>query len=317
MTDPLRAQRPVGDNGNDNDGEAIRLGFGSAFIAYLIWGFSAAYYKLLAHVPSLEIIAHRAAWSIVFVGLVLVITGRMGEVRAALGSWQALIRLAMSATLISVNWLVFIWAVNTDQVLEASLGYFMMPLVNVVMGMLFLGERLSRWQGIAVALASCAVAYQTLTLGTLPWIALILAFSFGFYGYIRKTVSAGAASGLFIETLLILPFALGYLGWLEVGEAAEGTRSWITIGMLALTGILTGLPLIFFTYGARVLRLTTIGLLQYMTPSIHFALGVLVYHEALEADKLIAFGIIWLGLLIFTVDSLISHRRRARVGYRT
>ncbi|PLX39216.1 MAG: EamA family transporter RarD [Hyphomicrobiales bacterium] len=281
----------------------LRIGMTAALSAYLLWGFAVVFFKWVEHLPVWEIVANRIAWSVVFVGLFLFVRGRFGEVRAALATPKVRMALVVSTLLIATNWTVYIWAVTNAQVLPASFGYFINPLVNVLLGFLLLGERLTRNQSVAVGIAAVAVAIQALMLPGFPWISLTLAFSFGFYGYIRKLTPVGASPGLFIETAFLLPVALAYIAVLGANGEGHLFTAPLTSLQLALTGIVTALPLILFAVGARRLKLATIGLLQYLAPSIQFLLAVLVYGEPLSPIRFATFALIWLSLAIYTADS--------------
>jgi chloramphenicol-sensitive protein RarD len=269
------------------------------------------YWKLLAAVPAHEILAHRIVWSVPLLAGWLAVRGRGGELRAAVAAPRVLAVLAVTTVLIAGNWWTYIWAVNSGRIVEASLGYFINPLVSVVLGVIFLRERLGRRRVLALALAAAGVAVLTLRLGRLPWVAFALALSFGLYGLLRKQVRAEAETGLLVETAFLWPFALGFL-WLReaAGEAAFGHTGTGGGVLLAATGVVTVLPLVWFTRGARRLPLATIGFLQYLAPTLQFLLGVAVYREPFTAGHLAAFALIWAGLAVFTVDL----RARAREG---
>ncbi len=300
----------------DSNGAAIpRLPDKDAFAggifalgAFGIWGFLPVYFKYMADVPALEVLAHRIVWSVIFVGLLLIAAGRWGEVRAALRNRKLVAKLFLTALLISGNWLLFIWAVTHEHMLQGSLGYYINPLINVVMGVVLLGERLSKAKWIAVALTALAVLNLTLGVGEAPWIALTLAMLFGLYGFIRKTTVIAAQPGLFIETIVLMIPAVGYLVYLAwVGEGALGARSLGFDAMLMLAGVLTAVPLIFFAAAARRLRLATLGFFQFLTPTMQFLLAVFVYGEVFTDSHKITFGLIWLALAVYSADSW--HRR--------
>lgn len=295
-------------NAGSQDPREARAGLGFALSAYVFWGFLPIYYKLVDHIAADQVVAQRILWSVVFAGLYLTVAGRMREVVAILRTPAHGLRLLLSACFITVNWLVFIWAIGEHRVLEVSFGYFINPLVNVALGMVLLGERLTRWQAAAVAVAVAGVALQAAELGGIPWVSLGVAFSFGFYGYVRKTVPVGASPGLMVEVLLLAPFALAYLAYAgQGGEPVTGhsTAVWL---WLAGSGIVTAGPLILFAAGARRLPMKTLGVLQYVAPSIQFLLAVLIYGEPLEPLRLASFALIWLSLALY---SLGSYRQRA------
>jgi chloramphenicol-sensitive protein RarD len=277
--------------------------------AFVLWGLFPLYWKRLAAVPALEVVAHRMAWGLVAVAAWVTLRARWADVRAVASRPRTVARLAGSGALISVNWLLYIWAVVHDQVVEASLGYFINPLVNVVLGVLVLHERLNRAQRIAVALAAAGVAVLTLAHGRLPWIALALAISFGLYGLARKTVGADAVVGLLWETALMTPLAAAYLVVLgQRGTGAFGPSHPGTSALLALGGPVTAVPLALFAQGARALPLSTVGFLQYLSPSLQFLLAVLVFREPFTPAHAVTFAFIWAALAILTWDL----RRRLR-----
>ena len=277
--------------------------------AFMIWGLVPGYWKLLRFVPATEILAHRFVWTSVFMVLLLTWQQRWPEVLANLRSRRTALLCVASGAAIAINWFVFIWAVNAEHVLETSLGYFMSPLVNMLLGAIFLRERLTRAQFVSVLLASSAVFYLTFGFGRLPWVALALCFSFGLYGLLRKVSGAASIPGLFIETIVMMPVALiylvhlGRLHTLQFGLSSPGTSL-----LLVSTGIVTGLPLLWFAHAARHLRLTTVGFLQYLSPSCTFFLGVFAFHEPFQRAQMLAFGLIWIALAVFTADAVTRWR---------
>jgi chloramphenicol-sensitive protein RarD len=286
-----------------------RSGLLFGIASYGIWGLVPIYFKAVAEVPAVEVVAHRVAWSMVILSGVLIAQRRLGEARAAMGDFRTLRVLVLTTILIATNWFLFIWAVAHDRVLQASLGYFINPLVNVFLGMVFLRERLSRAGAVAVLLAAIGVGYQAFLGGEFPWIALVLAFSFGLYGLLRKTARVGAVAGLTVETSLLVPAALVYLAWCGTrGTLHFGAGSATIDSLLILSGVVTAAPLLCFTVAARLLPLSTMGFLQYLAPSGHFLLAVLVYGEPLETHHLITFGCIWAALAIFSIDQLRRQR---------
>jgi chloramphenicol-sensitive protein RarD len=272
--------------------------------AYLIWGLLPIFWKALQTVPALEILAHRIVWSLVVVLLLLAYKRAWRWLPAALRDRRTLLTFLATASFLSLNWFAYIWAVNAGYILETSLGYFITPLVNILLGMIFLQERLRFWQGVALALASSAVLYLTLSYGAFPWIALTLALSFGAYGLLRKIAPLNSLEGLTLETLLMFFPALAYLLTLAVnGRGSFGTTDARTTLLLILTGIITAFPLLLFASGARRITMTSLGFLQYIAPTITFFLGVFVYHEPLSTARLVGFSLIWVALLIYTLDS--------------
>ncbi len=277
-------------------------GLAYALAAYLSWGLLPLYFKALRPVPALEILAHRVLWSLALLAGLLAARGGWAAFRAPFRR-DKLPLLAVTTTLISVNWLVYIWAVQVGRVLEASLGYFVNPLVNVLLGVLFLGESLSGRQRAAVALAGVGVAVLVVRAGTFPWISLVLATSFGLYGLLRKRAAVDPVGGLLGETALLAPPALAYLALrAEAGTGAFGTNPGVTV-LLAAAGVITALPLVWFTLGIHRLRLSTMGLLQYVAPSGQFLLAVLLYREPFGPAHAAAFVFIWASLAIYSWDA--------------
>lgn len=285
-----------------------------AVAAFAFWGLTPIYFKLLHEVPPVQVLAHRVVWSVVFSALFISFRHGWLAVRAAAGNRKALATLALTAGLVSTNWLIYIYAVVNDQVMATSLGYYINPLVNVLLGMLFLGERLGRGKMIAVALAATGTATLAIELGGLPWISLSLAFTFGFYGLIRKQLALPAMAALFLETLLLAPLALAALGWFGLEGSSEFGRHAGTTVLLVLAGPVTLLPLLWFAEAARRLPLNTVGFFQYLAPTLTFLLATLVYGEPFTTAWAITFVLIWSGLAVFTADSF---RTRARLRRRT
>lgn len=292
------------------DAQQTRQGIFFALAAYFIWGVAPAYFKLIQQVPADEILTHRVIWSFFFM-LALISLGRnWPKVRAACHDRKRLLLLAVTAVLIGGNWLLFIWAVNNHHMLEASLGYFINPLVNVLLGMLFLGERFRRMQWLAVALAFAGVLIQLWQFGSLPIIGLGLAFSFAFYGLLRKKIAIDAQTGMLIETLWLLPVAAAYLFLFADSPTSHlGANAWSLNLLLVAAGIVTTIPLLFFTAAATRLRLSTLGFFQYLGPTLMFLLAVTFYGETIGQDKLVTFGFIWAALLLFILDALYTQRK--------
>jgi chloramphenicol-sensitive protein RarD len=291
-----------------------KVGFLYALAAFGFWGLGPLYFKAVAHVPPLEVLAHRVLWSVVLTALLIALGRDWPALRRALASPRVVATLALTGTLVACNWLIFIHAVVSDQVLEASLGYFINPLLNVLLGMVFLRETLRPRQALAVLLAAAGTANLALSYGKLPLIALGLAFTFGIYGLLRKTVRIEAVNGLFAETTLVLPLALAWLGWLGLrGEGQLVAGGATTTLLLMAAGPVTALPLVWFTAGARRLRYGTIGIIHYLAPTLQFLLAVAVFREPFGRVHLITFGLIWAGLALYTADSL-AHQRRVVQG---
>ncbi len=290
-----------------------RVGVLYGVAAYGLWGLFPVYFKAVKTVPTLEVLAHRIIWSFLLLALlVLIWRGRTG-VRAAFASRRNLITLSVTTLLIANNWGVFIWAVASDYLLQASLGYFINPLVYVLLGFVFLRERLRRWQTFSVILAGVGCAYLTFVGGQFPWIALLLAFSFGFYGLLRKTAQVDALIGLTVETALLTPIALLFLiHQMAVGSAVFGSGSWRMSLLLVLAGVVTATPLLWFTEAARRLRLATIGFLQFLAPTGHFLLAVFAYGEPFRPEHIVTFACIWTALAVYSVESALYVRSAAR-----
>jgi len=288
-------------------------GFAAALAAFIAWGLLPIYWKALLGVAPLEILCHRILWSLVFISIVLTIKHRWGEAIAPLSSPRSLLILAGSSLCIGGNWLLYIWSVNTGHVVETSLGYYINPLVNVLLGFIFFRERLNGYQYAAIGLAAAGVVVSILSHGKLPWISLTLAVSFGCYGLLRKIAAVASLPGLFLETLVLGPASLGYLIYLKWTGAIGFTAGSPTTDMLLVgAGAVTALPLIGFAFAARRLNLSTLGILQYSSPSIAFLLGVFVYKEPFDTGHMVTFALIWAGLLLYTVDSVRALRRHRR-----
>lgn len=288
-------------------------GFTAAAAAFAIWGVFPLYFHPLHQISVFQVIAHRVVWSCVFVLVWMAMRGELSTLRATLANRSVVWRLAVSATLITINWSVYLWAVLNGHVVEASLGYFINPLVNVLLGVALLSERLTRAQWTAVALAATGVAYLAIVAGSLPWIALTLAFSFGTYGLIRKVVKVESLPGLATETLVLLPFAAVYLLWCEsAGTGALGHAGPAIALLLIGSGPLTAIALFLFAYGARLLPYSTVGVLQYIAPTLQFACGVFAFHERFERTRAIGFALIWAALVIYAGEGLWLSRKQQR-----
>ncbi len=281
----------------------------SAFLAYVCWGVFPIYFKMLHSVSPLQTMTHRVVWSFLFLLLILVVRKEVGPFWKEINFKRFMIYLG-AGTLLAINWLTYVWAIAQGFVIESSLGYFINPLVSVLLGVIFLKERLRPAQWIPVGLAVIGVSYLTITYGSLPWIALVLAFSFGFYGLVKKVAPLGSLFGLTLETGAIFIPALIVLLFAELNGAGEfGHGPLLTTVLLSLTGVVTAIPLLLFSTGARSVPLTTIGLLQYIAPTLQFLSGIILFHEPFDSSRLVGFGIIWLALIIFTVENL-SERRK-------
>lgn len=280
-------------------------GIACATGAYLLWGLFPLYFKAVASIPAAEMLAQRILWSLLLFWLVITVRRAWDPVHRALRSPRLVAALTLSSALIAVNWGVFIWAVAAGHVLECSLGYFITPLLSVMLGVVVLGERLEKLQWAAVAMAAGGVLWQVMTVGTLPWVALTLAASFGGYGLVRKMISIDAVSGLSVESMLLAPPALAWLVWLEFhGGGAFASAGWQLDLLIALSGPITALPLILFVAGARRIRLATVGLLQYITPTCHLLLALFVFGEPFAWSSIVVFACIWAALAVYTFDMM-------------
>ncbi|UCF34944.1 MAG: EamA family transporter RarD [Phycisphaerales bacterium] len=287
------------------DSRAAKSGVAYGVAAYLWWGLAPIYFKAVKSVPAWEVLAHRIIWSAVLLAFLVIVWRRVPIALEAIRSAKTCRVLVATALLVSCNWLIFIWSVAHGYVLQASLGYFINPLVSVVLGLVFLRERLRPWQWASVILAGLSVAYMTLQSDAFPWAAFGMALTFAFYGLLRKTAPVNALIGLTIETVMLLPVALGFLVYLMItGSAVFAARSLWMDGLLALAGVITATPLLWFTESARRLKLSTVGFLQYIAPTGHFLLAVFAYGETFERTQLITFSCIWTALIIFTVDAV-------------
>jgi chloramphenicol-sensitive protein RarD len=280
-----------------------RTGVAYASAAYATWGLFPIYFRLLAGVPAREILAHRIVWSAAFLVALLSALRQWRDVARALRTPGALRTLAATALLISSNWLVYIWAVNSGRVLDASLGYFVNPLVTVLLGVAFLRDRLSAAQKVAVAIAAAGVGVLVVSTGRVPWIAMALALTFGLYGLLRKRLQVDALSGLFAEVALLAPAALLYLGWIAAHDGSHFRASARVTALLAASGVVTAIPLLWFAAGVQRLRLSTVGVLQYLNPTIQFAIAVFAFREPFTRATAVAFACIWTSLAIYTADA--------------
>ncbi len=294
---------------------AARSGALYGVAAYLMWGLFPLYWPLLEPSVPLEVLAHRVLWSLVVVIVLLAVTGRLGSVRSLLADRRRLLRMALAAVLIAVNWFTYIYGVTSGHVVETSLGYFVNPIVTVLLGVLVLGERLRPAQWTALGLAGLAVVVLTVENGRPPWLALVLAFSFGGYGLLKKTTRVGVVEGLAVESGVLVPVAAAYVAFLGAsGAGTFGTEGAGHAALLALSGLVTAVPLLAFGAAAARVPLTTLGLLQYLAPSLQFALGVTLFDEPLPPVRLLGFVLVWAGLALFTADLVRHHRREQRLA---
>ncbi|HSL44083.1 MAG TPA: EamA family transporter RarD [Anaerolineales bacterium] len=287
----------------------MNKGILNGLAAYALWGFFPIYWKLLHDVPALQVIGHRIAWSFVLLIIVILVSKQWKEFSTAALAPKTIAIYSVAAVLLSVNWLIYVWGVNAGFIVETSLGYFINPLISVLLGVIFLRERLRNLQWLPVGLAAAGVIYLTITYGRLPWIALSLAFSFGIYGLVKKLAPLGSLYGLTLETALVFPLALLYL----VFVGFSGTGSFLQDGaltdiLLIGTGAVTSIPLLMFASAARQIPLTMIGILQYIAPTIQFLIGVYLYHEPFDQSRMIGFGLVWVALIIFWVENYLASR---------
>ncbi len=287
-------------------------GFLFALAAYLIWGFLPFYMKALAHVPAHEVVAHRVLWSVPVAGVILVAIGRTRELATALRT-PSMLRMAMlTAALVSINWGIYVWAIGAGRALETALGYYINPLFSIFLASVLLKEHLTRTQWAAIALAVIAVVILTVESGGLPWVSLALTFSWGFYAFFRKTLPIGPNQGFMLEVLLLSPFALGWVVWLQLtGQGHLATTGWADTLLLMGTGLVTAIPLMTYANGAKLLRLSTIGIMQYIAPTMIFIIAVFFFHEPFSTGRLVAFGFIWSALVVYSW-SILTESRRAR-----
>lgn len=301
--DAATDSRPPSSDSGRLRGQA-RAGVFYGLAAYLWWGFVPIYFKAVAHVPAPEVLAHRVIWAFMLLAILMRLRGKWRAAPRVLRDRGTMVTLCATTILIALNWFVFIWAVSNDKVLQASLGYFINPLVNVLLGFLFLRERLTGWQKISVILAATGVIYLAFQGEEVPTVALVLAGSFGLYGLLRKTANVDAILGLGVETAMLLPLAIGYLVYLNTTDQCQfGAVSWRTDVLLASGGIITAVPLLWFTNAARRLRLATLGFLQYIAPSGQFLLAVGLYGEVFTQAHAISFACIWAALAIYSIDA--------------
>lgn len=278
--------------------------------AYILWGFFPIYFYYLSAVAPAEILAQRIVWSFLFVLIVVLVTGKLSRIREALQNPTTRKAMLLSSVLISVNWLTFIWAVANERVLESSFGYFLTPLVSVMLAKVFLSEKLDRYRVIACVLAVIGIGIQVISMGGLPWVSLIVSCSFGLYGLVRKKAEVDSLSGLTIETAVLLPLALGYWAWLAIngqsGFVSNGTN--VTLLLIA-SGLVTAFPLLLFAAATKKLSLTAIGFMMYINPIMQLLAGIYFFHEPFNSTQLYSFGFIWVALIVFSVGAIVQQRR--------
>jgi chloramphenicol-sensitive protein RarD len=287
-------------------------GFMFALSAYGLWGLMPLYMKLVAHIPAAEVVAHRALWSVPVAGVVLLALRRTADIKAAFRSPRTLMMAALTAGLISVNWGIYVWAIAVDRAVETALGYYINPLMVIVMGAVLLGEKLSRPQIVSVMLACIAVIVLTVEAGGLPWVSLALAFSFACYGFLRKTLPIGPSQGFFLEVIILSIPALGFATWLALsGQSHFRLGEPMDMVLLILCGPVTAVPLILFAFGAKLLRYSSIGIMQYIAPTMITIIAVFVFQEPFGPARIAAFALIWTALAIFTWSMLKQNREAA------
>jgi chloramphenicol-sensitive protein RarD len=276
-------------------------GFAYAIGAYVLWGFLPLYMKMVDHMPAVEVVAHRVLWSIPVAGIIVLWLKRTEDLKAALKSPRTLLMACVTAALISINWGVYVWAIAEGRAIEGALGYYINPLINVLLGVVLLGERFTKLQMAAVACAVIAVCFLTFGAGKLPWVSLALAGSFGIYGYLRKTLPVGPTQGFLLEVIILAIPALIVVFWINAtGNGHFGQTGWGDMGLLMFAGPATAIPLILYAFGAKQLRYTTMGILQYIAPTMIFLTAVFVFGEPFSSIQAIAFGFIWTGLALYT-----------------
>lgn len=287
----------------------MNKGIWNALTVYVMWGFFPIYWKLLQDVPALQVIGHRIGWSFILLMGVILFTRQWNDFRSVALKPKVIGIYAVAGILLSVNWLIYVWGVNSGFIVETSLGYFINPLISVLLGVLFLHERLRTMQWIPIGLAAAGVIYLTVTYGRLPWIALSLAFSFGVYGLVKKLAPLGSLYGLTLETALVFPIAFVYLAFVQsTGTGVFLQNSLLTDILLIGTGVVTSIPLLLFASAVRQIPLTMIGILQYIAPTLQFLIGVFLYHEPFDQSRMIGFSLVWLALIIFWVENYFANR---------
>ncbi|NUQ85591.1 MAG: EamA family transporter RarD [Anaerolineales bacterium] len=287
----------------------MNKGIWSGVAAYALWGFFPIYWKLLQHVPALQLLGHRIGWSFILLTLYILASRQWRDFRSVAFQRKTIGIYSIAGVLLSVNWLIYVWGVNAGFIVETSLGYFINPLLSVLFGVVFLRERLRPMQWVPVGLAAVGVIYLTVTYARPPWIALSLAVTFGLYGLVKKLSPLGSVYGLTLETGIVFPLALAYLAILQFNDAGAFLRDGLRVDLLLVgAGIVTTIPLLMFASAAKQIPLNMVGVLQYLAPTIQFLIGVFIYREPFDHTRLIGFGIVWLALVIFWVESIVAHR---------
>jgi chloramphenicol-sensitive protein RarD len=287
----------------------MNKGIWNGLAAYVMWGFFPIYWKLLHDVPALQVIGHRIAWSFILLIVIILITKQWKNFHSAALEPKTIAIYSVAAVLLSVNWLIYVWGVNAGFIVETSLGYFINPLISVLLGVVLLRERFRTIQWIPIGIAAAGVIYLTVTYGRLPWIALSLAVSFGIYGLVKKLAPLGSLYGLTLETAIVFPIALIYLAFVGFKGSGSFLREGALTNILLIgTGAVTSIPLLMFAFAARQIPLTMIGVLQYVAPTLQFLIGVFLYHELFDQSRLIGFSMVWLALIIFWVENYLANR---------
>ncbi|RUM96411.1 EamA family transporter RarD [Pseudaminobacter arsenicus] len=287
-------------------------GFFYALSAYSLWGFLPLFLKAVAHIPATEVVAHRILWSVPVAGVVLLVLGRTKDVMAALRSPRTMVMAAVTAAIIALNWGIYVWAIAVERTVESALGYYINPLVSVAMGAVLLGERMNRMQMAAIGLATVAVCFLAVDAGGVPWVSLSLAFTFATYGYLRKTLPIGPSQGFFLEVLILCLPALAYVVWLQMrGESHLLPSQPYDFALLLACGPITAVPLLLYAFGAKLLRLSTLGLMQYIAPTMIFLIAIFVFNEPFDGVRVVAFALIWSALAIYTWSTFFVHERPA------
>ncbi len=308
----------MSETGKETDREAAEraalVGGIAAAVGYTFWGFTVIFYKQLTHVLPYEVLAHRTLWSIALTAGLILLFRKGAALKAVLGNPRLVLTLCATSLIIGANWFVFIYSINESRVLETSLGYYINPLISVLIGVVLLSERLTRPQVVALGLAALGVVVMTVDFGAVPWISLFLAVTFAIYGYLRKITKVDPLEGLLIEVLILSPFAVAYLVWSEMnGGTSLLHADGLTLFLLALTGPMTTIPLFLFNFGAQRIRLSTLGLMQYLAPTVQLIIAVWIYGEHLSSTHLVTFGLIWTGLALFSWDTWRRERELRRV----
>jgi chloramphenicol-sensitive protein RarD len=290
----------------------MNKGIWYAIGAYVWWGFFPIYWKLLKHVPALQLIGHRIVWSFAALIVVIIIIRQWSEFRKSVFNFKVLRLYLLAAILIAVNWFLYVWAVNAGHIVETSLGYYINPLLSVLMGVIFFRERLNLWQWIPIGMAAMGVLYLTISMGSLPWIALVLAFSFASYGLVKKVAPLSSLHGLTLETFILLVPATVFLLYTEYTGAGAFTHSgWLTDLMIIGAGVITTIPLLLFASATKRIPLSFVGILQYIAPTIQFLIGVLFYKEQFSVEQFIGYSLVWIALIIFGFNSFSAYRAKS------